>query len=460
MSKLNTTTELGTLSVWKLLMQYAIPAIIAMCVTSLYNIIDSIYIGQGLGPYAISGLALTMPVMNLSAAFGAMVGLGSATMLSVKLGQKDYETARLILGNNMIMNISIGLVYTVVMLCFMDEILAFFGASDKTLPYARDYMVVLLIGNVLTQSYFGQNAICRAAGFPRQAMNATILSVGLNVVLAPLCIYTLDWGIEGAAIATITSQTVALCWQLTLFSRKDRMLRYERSIFKFDKDICLNSLAIGLSPFCMNVCACAIFILANRSFKEYGGDLSIGAYGIANRVVFVFIMIVMGINQGMQPIAGYNYGAEKYDRVRKVLKYSLIFAFCVTTTGFLVGELLPEYVVRAFTTDRQLIELSSNGLRLVMLAFPLVGIQMVCTNFFLCIGLAKKSIFLSLTRQLLFVIPLLATLPPILGTKGVWISFPCADTIAVIVSSTMMYFEMKKFKRREEALASTTPQNA
>lgn len=444
---------------WKLLRQYAIPAIIAMCVTSLYNIIDSIYIGQGLGPYAISGLALTMPVMNLSAAFGAMVGMGSATMLSVKLGQKDYETARLILGNNMIMNISIGLIYSVVMLCFMDEILSFFGASDKTLPYARDYMLVLLIGNVLTQSYFGQNAVCRAAGFPRQAMNATILSVGLNIVLAPLCIYTFGWGIEGAAIATITSQTVALCWQLTLFSRKDRMLRYERSIFKFDKDICLNSLAIGLSPFCMNVCACAIFILANRSFKEYGGDLSIGAYGIANRVVFVFIMIVMGINQGMQPIAGYNYGAEKYDRVRKVLKYSLIFAFCVTTTGFLVGELLPEYVVRAFTTDQQLIDLSSNGLRLVMLAFPLVGIQMVCTNFFLCIGLAKKSIFLSLTRQLLFVIPLLATLPPILGTKGVWISFPCADVVAVIVSSIMMYFEMKKFKRREEALASSTPQN-
>lgn len=448
MTQTKTPTELGVKPIGKLLMQYAIPAIIAMCVASLYNIIDSVYIGQWMGPYAISGLALTMPIMNLSAAFGTLVGMGSATLLSVKLGQKDYETARLILGNNIIMNCIIGVTYSVVMLLFMTPVLYFFGASANTLPYARDYIFILLIGNVVSQSFFGQNAICRAAGFPRQAMTAVIISVVLNVVLAPLFIYILKWGMEGAALATVLSQAVALCRQLMLFSRKDRMLRYERSIFRFNRKIVKNSMAIGLAPFLMNLCACVVVIIVNRSFYNYGGDLTVGAFGIVYRVLFVFIMIVMGINQGMQPIAGYNFGAQRYDRVQRVLKLALIFAVCVTTTGFIVGEFLPQYIVRAFTTDPQLIELSKNGMRLMMISFPIVGIQMVCTNFFFCIGLAKKSIFLSLTRQLLFVIPALLILPPILGTKGVWISFPCADVVAAIVSILMTWREIKRFKKR------------
>lgn len=449
MTQTKTPTELGTKPVGQLLMQYAIPAIVAMCVASLYNIIDSVYIGQGMGPYAISGLALTMPIMNLSAAFGTLVGMGSATLLSVKLGQKDYETARLILGNNIIMNCIIGITYSIVMLLFMTPVLYFFGASEHTLPYARDYILVILIGNVISQSYFGQNAICRAAGFPRQAMTAVIISVVLNVILAPIFIYWLNWGMEGAALATVLAQLIALCRQLMLFSRKDRMLRYERSIFRFDKKIIKNTMAIGLAPFLMNLCACIVVIIVNRSFYTYGGDLTVGAFGIVYRVLFVFIMIVMGINQGMQPIAGYNYGAQRYDRVRRVVKLALIFAVGVTTTGFLVGEFLPQFIVRAFTQDAQLIKLSTEGMRLMMAAFPIVGIQMVCTNFFFCIGLAKKSIFLSLTRQLLFVIPALLILPPIFSTTGVWISFPCADTIAAVVSILMTLREMKRFRKRE-----------
>lgn len=449
MTQTKTPTELGTKPVGQLLMQYAIPAIVAMCVASLYNIIDSVYIGQGMGPYAISGLALTMPIMNLSAAFGTLVGMGSATLLSVKLGQKDYETARLILGNNIIMNCIIGITYSIVMLLFMTPVLYFFGASEHTLPYARDYILVILIGNVISQSYFGQNAICRAAGFPRQAMTAVIISVVLNVILAPIFIYWLNWGMEGAALATVLAQLIALCRQLMLFSRKDRMLRYERSIFRFDKKIIKNTMAIGLAPFLMNLCACIVVIIVNRSFYTYGGDLTVGAFGIVYRVLFVFIMIVMGINQGMQPIAGYNYGAQRYDRVRRVVKLALIFAVGVTTTGFLVGEFLPQFIVRAFTQDAQLIKLSTEGMRLMMAAFPIVGIQMVCTNFFFCIGLAKKSIFLSLTRQLLFVIPALLILPPIFGTTGVWISFPCADTVAAVVSILMTLREMKRFRKRE-----------
>lgn len=450
MTQTKTPAELGTKPVGQLLIQYAVPAIIAMCVASLYNIIDSVYIGQWMGPYAISGLALTMPIMNLSAAFGTLVGMGSATLLSVKLGQKDYETARLILGNNIIMNCIIGLTYSVVMLLFMTPVLYFFGASANTLPYARDYILIILIGNVISQSFFGQNAICRAAGFPRQAMTAVIISVVLNIVLAPVFIYLLKWGMEGAALATVLSQAVALCRQLMLFSRKDRMLRYERSIFRFDKKIVKNCMAIGLAPFLMNLCACVVVIIVNRSFYTYGGDLTVGAFGIVYRVVFVFTMIVMGINQGMQPIAGYNYGARRYDRVRRVLKLALIFAVCVTTTGFIVGEFLPQYIVRAFTTDEQLIGIAKEGMRLMMIAFPIVGLQMVCTNFFFCIGLARKSIFLSLTRQLLFVIPALLILPPILGTKGVWISFPCADMMAVTVSTLMILREMKRFRRQEQ----------
>ena len=447
MNKNTATLELGTKPVGRLLTQYALPAIIAMTASSLYNMVDSIFIGQGVGALAISGLAVTFPFMNLSAAFGAGVGIGSSSYLSVKLGQKDYSTAQRILGNNVTLNIIIGLVFSVVSLVFLDPILYFFGASEQTIPYAREYMIIILLGNIITHLYFGMNAVLRAASKPRQAMYTTIFTVVLNSILDPLFIYTFDMGIRGAAVATILSQTVALVWQARLFSDKNELLHLKRGIYRLDNKIVKNILGIGISPFAMNATACLVAIFVNQRLLEYGGDLAVGAYGIANRVAFIFVMINMGVNQGMQPIAGYNYGAQKYDRLMRVLTLAMIAGTCVTTSGFLVAEFMPHLCVRLFTNDAVLTELSVNGIRLMMAAMPIVGYQMVVTNFFQSIGKAKISIFLSLSRQLLFLVPLLGILPLFFGITGVWIAMPISDTFSAIFALVMMVRYMRMFKK-------------
>ena len=446
MNKNTATLELGTKPVGRLLTQYALPAIIAMTASSLYNMVDSIFIGQGVGALAISGLAVTFPFMNLSAAFGAGVGIGSSSYLSVKLGQKDYSTAQRILGNNVTLNIIIGLVFSVLSLVFLDPILYFFGASEQTIPYAREYMIIILLGNIITHLYFGMNAVLRAASKPRQAMYTTIFTVVLNSLLDPLFIYTFDMGIRGAAVATILSQTVALVWQTRLFSDKNELLHLKRGIYRLDNKIVKNILGIGISPFAMNATACLVAIFVNQRLLEYGGDLAVGAYGIANRVAFIFVMINMGVNQGMQPIAGYNYGAQKYDRLMRVLTLAMIAGTCVTTSGFLVAEFMPHLCVRLFTNDAVLTELSVNGIRLMMAAMPIVGYQMVVTNFFQSIGKAKISIFLSLSRQLLFLVPLLGILPLFFGITGVWIAMPISDTFSAIFALVMMVRYMRMFK--------------
>ena len=331
-------TALGTEKIGKLLMQYAVPAIIAMTASSLYNMVDSIFIGHGVGTMAISGLALTFPLMNLAAAFGSLVGVGASTLVSVKLGQKDYDTAQRILGNVLVLNIVLGLAFTVVTMIFLDPILYFFGGSYETVKYAREYMQIILLGNVVTHLYLGLNAVLRSSGHPQKAMYATIATVVINTILDPLFIYGFGWGIRGAAIATIIAQVISLLWQFKIFSNKDELLHFHRGIFRLRRKIVIDSLAIGMSPFLMNLAACFIVIVINQGLKRYGGDLSIGAFGIVNRLVFIFVMIVMGLNQGMQPIAGYNFGAQQYARVSRVLKLTIIFATVVTTSGFLAGN--------------------------------------------------------------------------------------------------------------------------
>lgn len=445
-------TSLGTESIPKLLKQYAVPAIIAMTASSLYNMVDSAYIGQGVGPMAISGLAVTFPLMNLSTAFGTLVGVGASTLISVLLGQRNYSVARRVLGNVIIMNCVIGLLFMAVSLLFLDPILYFFGASEATIPYAREYMQVVLIGNIITHLYFGLNAVLRAAGHPRKAMYATILTVALNTILDPIFIFVLDMGIRGAAIATVISQLVSLIWQIKIFSNKDEFLHFSKDMMKFDYKIAYRSLSIGMAPFLMNVASCFIVILINKGLQTYGdmemaggGDLSIGAYGIINRLSFLFVMVVMGFTQGMQPIAGYNYGAQLYDRVIKVLRLTIICATIVMTAGFLVAMIFPELMVKIFTSDPQLIDLSSKGARLVFLAFPIVGFQIVTSNFFQSLGMAKKAIFLSLSRQLLFLAPCLIILPRLIGVKGVWLSLPISDIISTIVTIFMLRTLLKQF---------------
>ena len=446
--------ELGTKPVGKLLMQYAIPAIIAMTASSLYNMVDSIFIGQGVGPLAISGLAITFPLMNLSAAFGAAVGVGASTFISVKLGQKDYDTAKHILGNTMTLNLIMGLGVGLVCLLFLDPILRFFGASDQTIPYARDYMVIILLGNVITHMYFGLNAVLRAAGKPKHAMSATIFTVVLNTLLDPLFIYTFGLGIKGAAYATVLAQSLALIWQLYTFSRPKELLHFKRGTFRLQSSIIRTIIAIGLSPFSMNVCACIVVILINNSMVHYGSDLAVGAYGIANKVAFIFVMINMGVNQGMQPIAGYNYGAMRYDRLMKVVKYSIIAATAIMTTGFIIAMTIPGTCARLFTTDPTLIDLSAKGIRYIMVAFPVVGYQMVVSNFFQSIGKAKISIVLSLSRQLLILLPLLLVLPTMFGINGGWVSMPVSDTLSAFMAAWIMIVYMRKFKKQHNEITN------
>lgn len=449
MTQKGNATLLGTEPIGKLLMQYAIPAIIAMTATSLYNMVDSIFIGHGVGPLAISGLAITFPFMNLGAAFGAMVGVGASTLISVKLGQRDYSTAQTVLGNVITLNVIIGVVYSIVCLLFLDPILYFFGASADTIGYARDFMEVILLGNIFTHMYLGLNAVLRAAGHPQKAMYATINTVIINTILAPIFIYGFEWGIRGAAIATVIAQVISLTWQFKILTNKNELLHLRKGIYRLQNQIVKNMIAIGLSPFCMNVASCFIVIFINKGLKEYDGDLAIGAYGIVNRLAFICVMIVMGITQGMQPIAGYNYGAQQYQRVTKVLKLSIWGATAITTLTFLVGELMPELAASIFTTDQGLISRAAEGFRIVVLVFPIVGFQMVTSNFFQSIGMANKAIFLSLTRQLLFLLPCLIILPRFMGAAGIWWSMPISDLIASIVAGVLLYKQFQLFKKSE-----------
>ena len=441
-------TELSEKPVFSLLLQYAIPAIVAMVASSLYNIVDGIFIGQGVGAGAIMGLAITMPIMNLSAAFGAMVGVGGSTLLSVKLGEKDYNFAAKILGNVITLNCIIGIGLGAVMLLFLDPILRFFGASDYTIPYARDFMVIVLIGNVFTHLFLGLNAMLRSSGKPKMAMKATIMTVIINIALAPLFIFVLHLGIRGAALATILSQLIVLLWQFKLFSNPDELIHLRRDTYRLERRIVTGSLSIGLSPFLINLCACIVVIIINKQLVSYGGDVAVGAYGIANRMMFFFVMVVIGINQGMQPIAGFNFGAKHYTRLNQVLKYAITIATGIWIVGFIVCVLLATPVASAFTNDEELLKEAAHALRVMNLMVPIIGFQMITIGFFQSIGKAGISIFLSLTRQLLFLVPLLLILPNFFGLEGIWYSVPIADGTAAITAAIVLIYHMRKFKMR------------
>ena len=439
--------ELGTERIGKLLKQYALPAIIAQTASSLYNMVDSIFIGQGVGPLAISGLAVTFPLMNLSAAFGTLVGAGAATMLSVLLGQKNYKAANKVLGNVVSLNIIIGLLFMAVTLMFIDPILYFFGASENTLPYAKEYITIILIGNVVTHLYFGLNAAMRSSGNPKKAMALTIFTVIFNTILDPIFIFVLDMGISGAAWATVLAQTVAMIVVLRHFSDKSRAFHFEKGLFKLDMRVAKDSLAIGMGPFLMNAAACLVTLFINQQLRDYSGDLGIGAYGICNRLIFMFIMICMGLNQGMQPIAGYNYGAKQYSRVKEVFWMTAKYGTIVTVLCFAVGMFAPRIAAGIFTHDEALLDMSSQGLRILTLGFPVVGFQMIGTNFFQSLGMVKKSVILSLSRQILFLLPLLYALPIWYGADGVWISFPVSDVLSALLTAILLRRLFRKFNK-------------
>ncbi len=439
---------LGTENIKKLLWKFAIPAIIAMMAQSLYNIADTFFIGNGVSALGITAIALTFPFMNISAAFGTLVGVGASTLVSVKLGEKDYDTARRILGNVMVLNFIIGGLFAIIALCFLDPILTFFGASPETLPLARKYMEIILYGNIITHIYYGQNAVFRSSGHPKRAMLLTCNTVVLNCLLDPFFIFVFGWGIRGAAIATVLSQLVSLVIQMKLFMNKNELLHYTKDIFWLDAKIVKDSMAIGMAPFLMNIASCFVVILCNHGLKNHGGDMAIGANGVIHQIVFVFFMFVMGLNQGMQPVAGYNYGAKQYKRVLEVFKLTTIYATIVLSFGFALCEIFPRQIISVFTDNQELIDHAVYGIRLVVSAFPILGAQVVISHLFQSLGLAKRAILLSLLRQVVCLIPALLLFPKFWGITGVWLAMPASDLMAAVISTVLMVELYKAWKRK------------
>ena len=443
--------ELETKKISTLLKEYAVPGIIAMTASSLYNMVDSIYIGhiKDVGALAISGLAVTFPVMNLGTAIGTLVGVGASTLTSMLLGQKNYVTANKVLPNVVTLNVVLGALFSVLVLAFLKPVLFFFGASDAIYPFARDYMVIILAGFIISHLYFGLNSLIRATGNPRLAMGLTLFTVINNAVLDPLFIFVLGLGVKGAAIATVLCQTISLIYSLVYFSSGKNVIHFGRRIFGFSAKIARTSLGIGLGPFLMNAAACLVSMFINQQLRKYGGDLAIGAYGIINRVSFLFLMVVMGINQGMQPIASYNFGAGKGRRVKEVYWLSVFWATLVTTAGFFVFELFPGAAVSMFTNDAELKGLAVHGMRLMNFTFPIIGFQIISTNLFQCLGMVRKSVFLSLSRQLIFLLPALYLLPLAFGIEGVWLSYPASDVLAFTCTVILVIRLIRQLERSE-----------
>ena len=463
------TLSLGTDNIGKLLFNYAMPAIIAMASSSLYHLIDSAFVGHGVGGAAIAGMAVTMPIMNIGAAFGAMVGVGAGARISLRLGEGNKRAAEKTLCNAVILNVIIGFTIMALMLTFLDEILVLFSggrASEETLEYARQFMRIILLGNVTMHLYLGMNDMIRASGNPRKSMAIMLTSVAVNLILNPLFIFKFGWGIQGSATATVISQFIAFLIALSHFCSKKSFLRFKREAFHFDWKIVGNILSIGLAPFLMNICASTVAAFVNTAMLRYGGlgihdivtrehgaaDLYVGAYGIVNRVALLFIMVIQGLNQGMQPIVGYNYGAKNFARVRKAVFMTIGCGVVIATLGFALGETIPHIIARAFVdsskggNEQMLIDAASQGLRLVLTVFPLVGFQVVVGGFFQYIGKAPLAIFMSLTRQLLFLLPLLWILPHSLGAYGVWISMPIADSASILLAFILFVWQIRKIK--------------
>ena len=443
----NDPHSLGTERIGKLLLQYSIPAIIGMTITSIYNIIDSIFIGHGIGPIAIAGLAVSFPLMNLVIAFCTLVSAGGSAIASIRLGQRDNNGATEVLSHTLMLCLTNALFLGIISLILLDPILILFGASAETLPYARDFMQIILIGSPISYVMIGLNNVMRATGYPKKAMLTSMVTVLFNIILAPIFIFHFQWGMYGAAIATVISQFIGMVWVLHHFMSKESTVHFQRGFWKMKKRIIKSIFAIGMSPFLMNICACLIVIIINNGLQEHGGDMAIGAYGIINRLQTLFIMIVLGLTMGMQPIIGYNYGAQKIDRAKRTLHLGIISGVVITSTGFITCELFPHYVSAVFTDSNELIDLAASGLRIAVMMLPLVGAQIVISSFFQSIGKAKISIFLSLTRQLLYLLPSLLIFPKLWGLNGIWASMPISDALAFITAIASLLFYIKRISK-------------
>ena len=445
-------TELGSQPIRSLLMKYALPGIIAMTASSLYNMVDSIFIGHGVGAMALSGLTVAKPFMDICAAFGTLVGVGASSLVAIKLGEKDYRSANDVLANVILLNVLLGALVMAVGLYWLDPILYAFGASDVTITYAREYMEIILWGNILTHIYYGLNSMLRSIGHPKIAMYATIVAVVTNIILDPIFIFVLDMGVRGAALATIISQLVSVIIELVIFLNPKEVIYFHRGIWRLKRDITMRALGIGTAPFLMHLAACFVVIVLNNQLKRYGGDMAIATFGMTNRFMFFFAMVVMGLNQGMQPIVGYNYGAKLFDRMVRALKLTAMCATCVMGVLWLFGLVWPEGFIRLFTHDELLIAQSVAPARVMLCTMVMVGFPMVVGNFYTSIGMSGKAIFLSLTRQVILLIPCILCLPllfqqlNITPIWGVWWSLPICDALAAVLAAIVLNRDMRKFR--------------
>ena len=442
------TEELGHGNIGKLLFAYALPAIIATTASSLYNVIDRIFIGQGVGAIALAGLGLTMPIMNLATAFGTLVGAGSAALVSIRIGEGRREDATQILCNALILNIIISLIFSVIALTFLEPILSLFGADTETLPFAKSFLQIILLGNIFTHILFGLNSIMRASGYPVKAMLSIIITVVCNIILAPLFIFVLQWGIKGAATATVISQFVGMCWVLAHFLSENSYIHFQKSGMRLDWKLIVDVFAIGLSPFFIHVCASLVTVIMNWRLKEYGGNLAIAAFGIIGSIQSLVITFILGLTHGMQPIVGFNYGARQYERAVKTFRLTVYCATAACAVGFLSVMAVPELIPKAFTSDPTVIALTVPAMRLCCAMMLITGFQVVTSNFFQSIDMAKISIFLSLSRQIIFLVPFIAVLPLLFGLNGAWCAMPTADFLASCVTAGILlrFFKKKGWK--------------
>lgn len=443
--------QLGEEKIGKLLLKFSIPAIVGMIVNALYNIVDRIFVGQGVDSLAISGITITFPITTVIMAFGMLVGIGSAALVSIRLGQKRRDEAEKIVGNALILLIIISLFLMIFGLIFERKILRSFGAGDAVIKYAQDYITIILLGVMFQSVGFGMNNLIRADANPKTSMFTMLIGAITNTILDPVFIFIFHMGIKGAAIATIISQALSAVWVLSYFFSKRSMLKIHRKNLKLNKNIILSIFSIGMSPFSMQLAASVVTIILNRSLVKYGGDIAIAAMGVINSVSMLILMPIFGINQGAQPIIGYNYGAQKYDRVKRTLKLAILAATTICTIGFIMVQLFPVAIISIFNrTDRQLIKIGSNGLRIYLSMLPIIGFQIVSSNYFQAVGKPKHSMFLSLSRQVIILIPLLFILPSIFKLKGVWLAGPAADFLSSLITAAFLLFEIRNLNRKHE----------
>ncbi|MDU1444013.1 MAG: MATE family efflux transporter [Clostridium cochlearium] len=442
--------QLGEEKVGTLLFKFSLPAIVGMLVNALYNMVDRVFIGRGVGALAISGLAVGFPLSIINMAFGMLIGIGSSTMISIKLGEKKKDEAEKILGNALVLIILISICLSIIGLIFLDDILKIFGASQETLPYARDYMKYIIAGALLQNIGFGMNNIIRAEGNPKIAMATMLIGAIINTILDPIFIFVFKMGIKGAAIATIFAQTVSSIWVLYYFFSGKSTLKIKRENLSLHKGTIKTIMSIGISPFSMQIAASLVTTILNKNLLTYGGDLAVGAMGIINSISMLFSMPMFGINQGMQPIIGYNYGAKQYKRVRKTLKLAIMASVTIATIGFIVVEVFPTALIKIFNSDEQLVSIGTHGIRIFLSLLPIIGFQVVSSNYFQAVGKAKIAIFLSLSRQFIFLIPMLIILPLMFGLNGVWIVGPVSDILAALVTMFFLYKDMNQLRDLEE----------